>query len=407
MRPPRVKRFLKLRAIRLGRCLPRLGLVAVACALGGCAGVAASAPPGREVAGPVVQAHTLPGDRLLAGPVLLEHRAVWVEAGHRLLVRSLDAHGRTRTLFSTSKTPGAPKGALWPFSVRSIAAGDGRVAFIESVVPCASAPPHTQCSAAGTESGPTYSVTLFAGPPGAIRPVESLVPPSPDCHGPPEPAAVAVASDRLVVYELSYPAPGCRSLTRLALRSFSGRLLRVLGNKVAAVSQFLAAGDWAALYKPAQVVGKQDELQIIRVSNGQIVRRLRPRPPSEEIKAFALDSSGTFAFMTDPRRGPCGLRLDSDVLSVGQIGQPGLQVLTREALGEELTTTVLSLAGGQAAYAQPTGSCAPASQIVVASPGEPPTPIPGLEPGTPLVFDGSVIATAHHDIVQLATLRRP
>jgi hypothetical protein len=181
----------------------------------------------------------------------------------------------------------------------------------------------------------------------------------------------------------------------------------VLGNKVAAVSQFLAAGDWAALYKPAQVVGKQDELQIIRVSNGQIVRRLRPRPPSEEIKAFALDSSGTFAFMTDPRRGPCWLRLDSDVLSVGQIGQPGLQVLTREALGEELTTTVLSLAGGQAAYAQPTGSCAPASQIVVASPGEPPTPIPGLEPGTPLVFDGSVIATAHHDIVQLATLRRP
>jgi hypothetical protein len=45
--------------------------------------------------------------------------------------------------------------------------------------------------------------------------------------------------------------------------------------------------------------------------------------------------------------------------------------------------------------------------VVIETPGAPPTPIPGLKPGTPLVFDGSVVATAHHDTVQLATLLRP
>jgi hypothetical protein len=370
--------------------------------------VARSGSPGssrQEVAGPVVQAHTLPGDRLLAGPVLLDHRAVWVEAGQRLLVRSLDAQGRTRTLFSTSKTPGAPKGTRWPFFVDSIAAGDGRVVFIESVIRCASAPPHTRNCSSGAENPPTDSVTLFAGPPGAIRPVESLVPPRPNCQGPPEPSAVAVTDARLVDYEVSaYPCR--RGVSRLVLRSFSGRLLRVLANGLPVVTPFLAAGDWVALLKSAQVVGKQDEVQIIRVSNGQVVRRLRPRPPIEQIEDFALDSSGTFALMTEPRRAPCGLRLGSYALSVGQIGQPGLQILTKEALGEEPPTTAFALAGGQAAYAQPTSSCAPASQIVVANPGAPPTPIPGLEPGTRLVFDGSVVATAHDDTVQLAALRR-
>lgn len=407
MRPSPAKRSLPFRAARLARRLPGLGLLAGACALGGCASVAASSSPGSsraEVAGPVVQAHTLPGDQLLAGPVLLEHRAVWVEAGHRLLVRSLDTHGRTRTLFSTSATPGAPKGTLWPFSVRGIAAGDGRVAFIESVTPCASAPPRTRtCSSGDGERWP-YSVTLLAGRPGAIRPVESIV--HPRCSERQEPQTVEVARAGLVVNEMAVP---CRRapVSRLALRSFSGRLIRVLRNGAPAVSSFLAAGDWLALFKPALVVGKQDEVQIIRVSNGQVVRRLRPRPPSEQIAAFALDSSGTFALMTEPRRGPCGLRLASDVLSIGQIGQPGLQVLTTEALGEESTTTALALAGGQVAYAQPTGGCAPSSQLVVASPGAPPTPVPGLEPGTRLVFDGGVLATAHHDTVQLAALRRP
>lgn len=346
-----------------------------------------------------MQAHTLPEDRLLAGPVLLDHRAVWVEAGRRrLLVRSLDAHGRTRTLFSTSKMPGAPKGALRPFFVDSIAAGDGQVAFIESVIPCTSAPPpHTGRCTSSAESQPTDSVTLFAGRPGAIRPVESLLHPSRHCQ-PPEPGAVAITGAGLVDYEVSaYPCG--RGISRLVLRSFSGRLLRVLADGLPVVTRFVAAGDWVALFKSAQVVGEHDEVRIIRVKTGQVALRLHA------LQAFALGSSGKFALMTEPRRGPCPRLAASEVLSVGQIGRPGMHVLTREAL-EGPTTTALALAGGQVAYAQPTGSCAASSQVVVETPGAPPTPILGLKPGTPLVFDGSILATAHDDAVELATLRR-
>jgi hypothetical protein len=198
-----------------------LGLVVAASLLGGCA---STASPGssHEV---LVKAHTLPSDQLLAGPVLLGHRAVWAEAGRRLLVRSLDASGRTRTLFSTSATPGASAGTVWPFSVRSIAAGDGQVAFVERVITCASAPPHLLRCTRGTEGPAASSVTLFAGPPGAIRPVESIV--HPHCSERQLPQAVAVAHGGLVVNEMALPCRG-RPVLRRGLRSFSGSLVRVL-----------------------------------------------------------------------------------------------------------------------------------------------------------------------------------
>lgn len=219
-----------LRATRLVRWSTRLGLLVVACALGGCASTAASDSPASsrlELDGGVVESHTLPGDQLLAGPVLLDHRAVWVEAGRRLLVRSLDAHGRTRTVFSTSKAPGAPKGTIWPYWVRSIAAGDGRLAFVEAVIQCGSAPPHLPRCAPNTAGAPVDSVTLFAGKPGAIRPVESFVLPSRHCYRRPEPRAVAITDAGLVDYEIAAD-PCIRGVSRLVLRSFSGRLVRVL-----------------------------------------------------------------------------------------------------------------------------------------------------------------------------------
>lgn len=124
-----------------------------------------------------------------------------MEAGHRLLVCSLDAHGHTRTLFSTSATPGAPKGTRWPFFVRA--------------------------------RTPAWLTT-----------------------------------------------------------------------------------------------------------------RYRPTRAAEAFRDWRYaDSSGTFALMTEPRRAPCGLRLGLYALSVGQIGQPGLQILTREALGEKPPTTAFALGG--------------------------------------------------------------
>lgn len=296
------------------------GLVAAACALGACASVTASGsqrPSGLEVRGGV-QAHTLPGDRLLAGPVLLDHRAVWAEAGQRLLLRSLDAHGRTRTLFSTSATPGAPRGTVWPFAVQSLAAGEGRVAFVEAVIPCASAPRHLLQCTPGTEGPPVASVTLFAGTPGAIRPVESVVHPGPHCQGRPEPGSVAIASGGLVDYEASaYP---CRQgVSRLVLRSFSGRLVRALARGLRVETKFVAAGDWAAFIRSSEST-EPDQLQIVRVSTGKTVLRLRDRC-LRTIDAVALERSGRFALMSNPPPSGACQQQDGSTVRVGQIGQ--------------------------------------------------------------------------------------
>jgi hypothetical protein len=394
-------------AVRAARRLVGLGLVVGVCALGGCGGVAAPGSPRStrpKVDRGVAQAHTLPGDRLLAGPVLVDHRAVWVEAGHRLLVRSLDADGRTRTLFSTSATPGAPKSTLWPFFVKSIAAGDGRVAFEELVTPCASAPPRTPRCEADSGDAPVYSVTLFAGRPGAIRPVESLLTPLPaeSCQAQPEPYAVAVADAGLVDYEVS-PFPCDRAVSRLVLRSFSGQLVRVLARDLPVTTPFVAAGDWTALIRESDLGSKPDQLQIVRVSTGQTVLRLRPRCLAR-IGAVALDRSGRFALITDNHRSSTCQR-QQGFLRVGQIGHGPLRILAR-ATPEALPTTSIAIAGGIAAYARPTGRSLTGTQVVIAAPGAPPTLIPGIKFGSPLAFDGRMVATAHNHMVQLAAIPR-
>jgi hypothetical protein len=86
MEPPRAKRSPQSGVARLARCVAVLGLVVTAGALGGCGSIVSSdSGPASQLAvdGRLVQAHTLPNDRLLSGPVLVDHRAVWVEAGRR------------------------------------------------------------------------------------------------------------------------------------------------------------------------------------------------------------------------------------------------------------------------------------------------------------------------------------
>jgi hypothetical protein len=351
----------------------------------------------------LTQAHTLPDDQLLAGPVLVDHRAVWVEAGHRLLVRSLDASGRTRTIFSTSATPGAPKDIVWPFRVDSLAAGNGRVAFVEDIIACGSAPPRPRCGVPGAYGGlePLVdSETLFAGRPGAIRPVESLVQPARHrCSQ--QPDAVVVAAAGLVVQEdPAFPCP--HGVGHLVLRTFSGRLVRVLARGWGNGSPLVAAGRWAAFIRHASVVGELDHLQILRVTTGRVVLQLSRGPsPPLGFDAVALDPSGRFAVMTGgstPR--PCqGGNFDQ--LSVGQIGHPSLQVLTTE-VGDLAT-----IGGNRVAYLQPTGRCLTGERVVIAAPGATPIPVPGLKVGTSMAFDGRMVATAGTPYPKLTNGARP
>jgi len=380
--------------------------VVLACTLGGCGGTSASDSQTAArlvVDGGVVQAHTLPGDQLLAGPELLDHRAVWVEAGHRLLVRSLDAHGRTRTIFSTSTTPGAPKGTIWPYWVRSIAAGDGRVAFVEAVTQCGSAPPHLpRCLPSGA-GAPVDSVTLFAGRPGAIRPVESLVLPSRHCRRESEPRAVAITDAGIVDYEIA-ANPCTQGVSRLVLRSFSGRLLRVLASKLPVETKdFAAAGDWAAYVRSSET-SEPSQLNIVRLRTGQNMLRLRRRC-LRSIEAMSLDRSGRFALATSGGRNSsaCPQQRGSTVM-VGQVGHNHLRTLATHVL-VGLPTTSIAMSDGDVAYGRSAGHSHAGKQVVIATPGAAPATIPGMKYG-PLAFDGHVVATARDDTVQLAALHR-
>jgi hypothetical protein len=358
----------------------------------------------------IAQAHTLPIDQLLAGPVLVDHRAVWVEAGHRLLVRSLDASGHTRTIFSSSSTPGAPKGIVWPFHVDSLAAGGGRVAFVEEVVACGSAPPRASCGSVGSYSGfdpPVDSVTVLAGRPGAIRPVESLV--QPDRHRcSQEPAAVAVASAGLVVEEQpTFPCP--HGSPRLVLRTFEGRLVRVLARGWAMANGLpaVAAGPWAAFARPVPADGGPNQLEILRVTTGRVVLQLN----QQDVGPAAVDPSGRFAFISYPgATAQCQPKGGFSELRVGQIGHPGVQVPASRALP---LGTAIAIAGKRVAYEQPTGRCLTDARVAIAAPGATPIPVPGLNVGDSMAFDGRMVATAgtpypklrngaHRNTVQLA-----
>jgi hypothetical protein len=387
------------------------------CALGGYASLAASSSPrspSGQGQGVIVHAHTLRDDQFMAGPVLVGHRAVWVEAGQRLVVRSLDAGGGIRTIFSTSATPGAPKGTIWPYEVESIAAGGGRVAFLEAIVQCGSAPPRERGTLRCTPSTygfPLDSLTLFAGRPGAIRPVETwrASRQRQSCHGRPSPAQVAVANAGLVVAEWPCPAPGQHlgPGPRLVLRSFSGRLLRVLANRLGNVPQFVVAGNWLAFINRAQVFNQPDELQIIRISTGQTaLTRMYPSDPSSghAIDAVTVDRSGRYAVLTCcGRPPPCKNEGGFEVLSEGQIGHPGTQILAKRAHGEAIQNQQdLAISGDRVAYGQPTVHCPSRTRVATAAPGFAATTLTGLKIGHPEVaYDGRMVATAHDNTVQL------
>lgn len=232
--------------------------------------------------------------------------------------------------------------------------------------------------------GPSsFSQTVFTGQPGAIRPVESLVQPARHrCSQ--EPDAVAVAAAGLVVQEdPAFPCP--HGVGRLVLRTFSGRLVRVLARGWGNGSPMVAAGRWVAFIRHGSVLGQPDQLQILRVTTGQVVTRL----VQPGLDGIAVDSSGSFALMTYPGApAQCERRGGFDGLSIGRIGHPGLQARASRA------SLLGAISGDRVAYEQPTGRCLSDGRVAIAAPGAASTSVPGLKLGTTLAFDGRTVATA-------------
>jgi hypothetical protein len=258
---------------------------------------------------------------------------------------------------------------------------------------------------------PLLSVTLFAGRPGAIKPVETWLPPRhqqhfhPNCRQP-SPIEVGIADAGLVVTEwpCTPPGSGARSGQRLVLRSFSGRLIRVLARGLQDSTPFVAVGAWAALMEPSPVAGQDNQVQIIRVRNGQTVQRLR-KFWRLAITAV-LGRSGRFAALSDEPRPfrRCGRQHWLGELSIGRIGHPGQRTLTKKLVPRWRRRPVgIAVAGDRVAYGQATGRCLSDTQLVISAPGRGPMPIPGLL-GNQLAFDGRVAAVLRENTVQLTTI---
>jgi hypothetical protein len=363
----------------------------------------------------VVQAQLLPGDQLLAGPVLLDDRfAVWAEAGrHRLLLRSLDLSGRTRTIFSTRQARGVPESAQWPFDVATLAAGAGRLAFVEHVMPCWSSPPRNpRCAAYPAPPEPWDSTTLFAGRPGKIRALASIG----RCGARLEPAQAAVSSAGVAVVEERDICPG-RADARIVLRSFSGGLIRVLTPRsthcVDCIATLRAAGPWVAFVREATNYGHPDRLTVVRARTGATAAKVS----RTTIGDVEVDPSGDFALLTTGPQQRCQVHRGPDLgrLMVGAVGHDGLRTLSGPVdWNLSASTPGSAIANGQVAFFRPEGSCQRATEVMIASGGVA-TPVPGVGPAravngvapAPLAFDGHLLATRHGDTIQLTATGCP
>jgi hypothetical protein len=211
---------------------------------------------------------------------------------------------------------------------------------------------------------------------------------------------IGVADNGLVDYEVSaLPCHGPGTVSRLVLRSFSGRLVRVLAGELPVETEFATAGDWAAFVRRSETTGP-DQLRIVDLGTGETVLRLRQRC-LRGIDGVALERSGRFALMNDaPPTSGCP-RLPGNIVRIGQLGNSGMRIVTTGAIEG---TASIAMARGYVAYDRQTGRSLSDTTVMVAAPGSAPTPIPGMKLG-PLAFDGRVVTTAYDDVVQLAVVR--
>jgi hypothetical protein len=378
----------------LRSALTVMGLIVPVSALAGCG--AASRPAAdhavraaticRPGQGGLVVARPLRGDQLAAGPVLVDHQAVWAESLHRIRIRSVDLRGCTKTLFTS-----AVKSRSWD-QVESFAGGDGRVAMVETMTPCSAARPNPlTCNATGDGPSP-LRVVLLSGPPGHIRPIETRQHlDNRRCVWVPE--AVAIVNAGLVVQEVN--AGACQPFTtRLVLRNTAGRLVRVLARGATIIHE-VAAGRWVMYTTYTNEDSADQTLHAVNVKTGQSVLRLHP-DKTHAIAAYAIDARGRFAFITGaPESKICGRHEDPAPLREGQIGHAGLRLIDNCALSF-LPDISIAISGDRIAYGRRIPGCRDQQQLVVKGSASTASVVDDLSysKAAPLRFDGRVIATA-------------
>lgn len=247
------------------------------------------------------------------------------------------------------------------------------------------------------------SSTVFAGRPGAIRAVDSV---TRACGRPLVPWAVAVSTDGLVVdeeHDVCPPGPNARG--RLVLRSFGGRLVRVLapapGRCTGCISSLRAAGHWAA-YVAQPNGGSHFDPTVQDVRTGRVRVQLRRAFAGD----MAIDASGDYATLVPGPRQPCQPRPGPDFaqLDAGRVGHRGLTVLARRVDWSATGATPgTAIAGNHVAFVVPTGRCLTRRKLVTASEGAAPRAVAGLRPDVSsyIAFDGHLLAVAQGNTIEL------
>jgi hypothetical protein len=353
--------------------------------------------PSAALAGGLVQASPLPGNVPTSGPVLEEGRAVWGEtSGNTLTLRSLDEHGRTRTLLTTSDTPGVAPGQPANVSVPSLAAGEGRIALIREISAgvIARCPPlSTPCYPAPIPPPKPVSYSLLAGRPRAVRTLRTV---SGSCYGGVAPFEAGVTSLGVVAAE--QPA-GCHrdeAGPRLVLYPFSkhGRRTLIAGPPGATISSLSAAGTWIAWIQDSED-GRRLQLYDLRAR--RIVLR---RPEPEMAFDVVLDSSGDFAVSLGGTSYPCYGGTPDFAIRVGSANGGRMHTLVNSAV-----TPAAGITRGRIAYMASNAQCPASIVAAISTPSGQQLLFPMLHGPGQLAFDGKALAVASEKQISLLTPR--
>jgi hypothetical protein len=363
--------------------------------------VLSSAVAGASVPAPVRSAIP-PGRALGTPPVVAGGRAVWAEIGPRgITIAAADLDGRRERLFSSADAPGVPNGSEPFWGVSALAADAHHVAFIRNVgvathYTCGQTlgGPLPPCVPPREPVKPVGSVSLVAGAPGHVRPV--ITRSVQTCKQAWDPSEVAVADSGLVVLE----APCGASRSRIVLRTFGGRLVRVLLHfdgappftSGASLAGPVAAGRWIGW-----TTSSGNDRSTVTIIDGKTGRTI----VHERVLGrggLALSRDGTYGLgllrLVGDTSKPGQFQYVTTIL-VGSVRRPTPRFVTHAA-------TVPAIAAGRGRAAFITGGPDPSAYtIAVQRPGGTEARVLPTDPGGPLAFDGRILATTRDNTIEL------